>query len=238
MLDGMQRDIARHAQQSRASDSTAFPRPGSRPFVTAADGGTMGLHRPGARIAAGGHAGDAALRDSLADESERARDLYIHQISNAWKKRDEWPQEADDDAETEARAGAIRNALLSRGASPDDVEDYLSNCDDDDLLDNDVGYHVAAFEGSQNGRDAKTVADDRKRRLDAIYAARDAELANEWRKGKPELNDLDIGEQVAAFEQSLNGRDAQAVAAARKRRLDALYQQRDHELANEWRKGK
>jgi hypothetical protein len=184
MLDGMQRDIARHAQQSHASDSTAFPRPGSRTFVTAADGGTMNLHRPGYRLPAGGSGGDAALRDSYRDESERARDRYEYDITTAWKRRDEWPEQAgDDDAETEARAGAIRNALLSRGASPDDVEDYLGNCDDDDLFDNDIGQHVAAFEESQNGRDAQAVAQARKRKLDALYQQRNVELANEWRMG-------------------------------------------------------
>jgi hypothetical protein len=182
MLDGMQRDIARRSQQSRASDSTAFPRRGGRTFVTAADGGTMNLHKPGFRVADGGSAGTKALRDAVADERERARDRYLHDISNAWRNRDEWPQQAeDDDAEVEARAGAIRNALLSRGADSGDVDDYLDNCDDDDLLNQDLGEHITAFEQSLNGRD---VANARQRRLDALYQQRNQELANAWRKNK------------------------------------------------------
>jgi hypothetical protein len=163
MCDSMQRDIAKHFQR--------------RSFVTAADGSTMGLHRPGARIAAGG---DRATRDAIAAEAQRARDQYDYDITNAWKRRDVW----HDDADTEARAGAIRNALLSRGHDPSDVEEYLNSVDDDDLLDDDIGDHVAAFEEANNGRDSKSIAVHQKLRLDEIYRQRDAELANEWRKGK------------------------------------------------------
>jgi hypothetical protein len=49
------------------------------------------------------------------------------------------------------------------------------------------------------------------------------------------LVDQDLGQHIAAFEASLNGRDA---ARDRKKKLDALYQQRNQELANEWRKNK
>jgi hypothetical protein len=186
--NGVLRDGRSYRVPVRLADSQAFPRPRNRCFVVDQAGGTAGLHRPGPRYAAGGSGGDAALRDSYREQSEWARDRYIHDISNAWKRRDEWPRKADDDddddAETEARAGAIRNALLSRGHDPGDVEDYLDNCDDDELLDNDLGEHIAAFEQSLNGRDAQAVARDRRKRLDEIYAARDAELANAWRKGK------------------------------------------------------
>jgi hypothetical protein len=180
MLDGMQRDIAHHFG---ARDSVAFPRPKSRVFVTAADGGTLGLHRPGVRIAAGGHAGDRALRDATREEVESARDRYIHDISNAWRHRDEWPKSAEDDdaAETEARAGAIRNALLSRGHSPDDVEDYLNDLDDDDLFDNDIGEHIAAFESSNNNNNNN---DRARRRLDELYRQRDVELTAAWKHNK------------------------------------------------------
>jgi hypothetical protein len=168
------------------ADSAAFPRHRHRPFVTAADGGTAGLHKPGYRVAAGGHAGDQALRDAVRDEAERAREVYIHDVSNAWKRRrDEWPgSETDDDAEVEARAGAIRNALLSRGHDPSEVDKYLDDCDDDDLINSDIGEHVAAFEEADNGRDARPTAVDRKIRLEEIYRERDHFLANEWRRGK------------------------------------------------------
>jgi hypothetical protein len=140
MLDGYQHDVAQHFQKRgrpRFQDSTAFPRRGSRTFVTAADGGTMNLHKPGFRLADGGSGGDAALRDAVAEESELARGRYLHELASAWKRYDSMPAETDD-AETEARAGSIRNALLSRGADPDDVEGYLENCDDDDLFDQDL----------------------------------------------------------------------------------------------------
>jgi hypothetical protein len=161
MMDSYQRDVARHFGKRQRS------------LVTAADGSTMGLHRPGARIADGGY---RALRD----EAERERDRYIHDISNAWRK----PNNVADDADTEARAGAIRNALLSRGHDPSDVEEYLNSVDDDDLLEGDIGDHVAAFEQGNNGRDAKSITIHQRMRLDELYRQRDQELANEWRKGK------------------------------------------------------
>jgi hypothetical protein len=186
MMDSMQRDIAHHFEQrQRPKDSAAFPRPSNGgPLVTDQWCGTAGLHRPGYRIESGGNVGDQLVRDGTADEIQRARDRYDYDVSNAWKRRDEWPNNADDDAETEARAGAVRNALLSRGHDPEDADGYLGDLDDGDLHDRDIGDHMAAFEQNLNGRDARTVAMDRKIRLDELYRQRDAELANEWRKGK------------------------------------------------------
>jgi hypothetical protein len=151
MLDAMQRDIAKHFRPAPAKDSVAFPRPRQRPFVVDAQGGTAGLHRPGFRLAAGGNMGDRALRDSERQQVEDAYAVYDQALTNSWKRRD--PMVADrGEVEVEARAAAIRNALLSRGHNPDEVEDFLNSCDDDDLLDNDVGQHVAA------SRKATTVA--------------------------------------------------------------------------------
>jgi hypothetical protein len=165
MLDSYQRDIAKHFNRPR------------RPFITDASGdATFGLHRPGYRLPAGGSAGDRALRDASDEEVQAAYDRYNFDISNAWKRRDE----ADDDAETEARAGAIRNALLARGHDPGDVEDYLDSCDDDDLLDRDLGEHIAAFESNGNNNNDSV----RKRRLDELYRQRDAELATAWKHNK------------------------------------------------------
>jgi hypothetical protein len=175
MLDSYQRDVAQHFYP-RPKDSTAFPRRRGT-FVTAADGGTFGLHRPGFRLPAG----DQALRDAADEEIADAYALYDYEISNAWKRRDEWPKSAeDDDAETEARAGAIRNAVLARGHAPGDVEDYLNSCDDDDLFDNDLGEHIAAFESNKNNNNDQV----RRRRLDELYRARDAELATAWKHNK------------------------------------------------------
>ena len=180
MMDAVQRSVARHFQRRKhAQGSAAFPRPESRTFVTAADGGTMGLHRPGWRLPAGGHAGDKALRDSYADESERARDLYIYDITNAWKRRDAM---TEDNAEMEARASAIRNALLSRGHSPDEVEDYFNDLDDGDIRDGDIGGHIAAFEQSLKDRDTHALALGRRTRLDELYRQRDVELSQQWRR--------------------------------------------------------
>jgi hypothetical protein len=163
----------------RQQDSAAFPRrPGV--MVTDAQGGIMGLHRPGVRLAVG----DQALGDSR-EAAQRARDRYDHDLTSAWKRRDAMAADPDDDddAEVESRAGAIRNALLARGHQPDEVENYLATCEDDDLLDGDIGDHVAAFEQQQTGRDTRTVAVDRRIRLEELYQARDRALSEEWKKG-------------------------------------------------------
>jgi hypothetical protein len=177
MMDAIQRSVARHFQRRQhPQDGAAFPRPESRTFVSAADGGTMGLHRPGWRLPAGG------LRDSDREEIERAYDRYDYDITNAWRRRDAMPSEAEDEAETQARASAIRKALLSSCYDPADVEIYLNHLHDDDLFDLDVREHVQAFEERQNGRDTRTAAVDRKIRLEKLYRARDAELEQQWRR--------------------------------------------------------
>jgi hypothetical protein len=138
-------------------------------------------------LPAGGHAGDAALRDSYRDEAERARDRYLYDLANAWRRRDARPAEADDDdAETEARAGAIRSALLRRGYDHEYVEAYLDSLDDDELLNGSIGDHAQAFEkylqAFENGRDPRTVVADRKSRLEELYRQRDAKLEQQWRR--------------------------------------------------------
>jgi hypothetical protein len=169
MLDSMQRRVARHFQ--RADDT--------RPHVVDGTGSKI-LNRPGWRHLAGGHENDQALRDAEHDECQRAYDRYQYDLTNAYRHRDQ----ADDDAEVEARAGAIRHALLSRGHEPGDVERYLSGCEDDDLLDGMIDEQVAAFEQSQNGRDLRTVAVDRRIRLEELYRARDQALSEEWKRSK------------------------------------------------------
>jgi hypothetical protein len=170
MLDGYQRDIAKHFNKPR------------RPFITDASGdATLGLNRPGYRVPAGGSANDRALRDATREEVRSAYDRYNYDITNAWRARDEWPKSTeDDDAETEARAATIRNTLLSRGHDPGDVEDYLNSLDDDDLFDSDLGEHIAAFESNKNNNNDQV----RRRRLDELYRARDAELATAWKHNK------------------------------------------------------
>jgi hypothetical protein len=184
MLDSLSRSVAQHIARRRPSgpkDSAAFPRPKQRPFVTDAQGGTMGLHRPGFRLAAGGHDGDRALRDSERQEVEDAYAAYDHALVNGWKRRDAMAADPGE-VEVEARAAAIHNALLNRGHNPDEVEDFLASCDEGDLLDNDVGQHVQAFEEGDNGRDTRTVAVDRRMRLNELYQQRDRELAEQWKR--------------------------------------------------------
>ena len=178
MLDSMQAQIAGHFQ--RPKDSAAFPRPKQRPFVTDGQGGTMGLHRPGFRLQAGGHAGDRALRDSERQEVEDANAARDHELVNSWKRRDAMAAEPGE-AEVEARAASVRNALLNRRHHRDDIEEFLASCDDSDLLDRDVGEHVQSFE-SVAERDARTVAVDRRLRLNELYQQRDRELAEQWKR--------------------------------------------------------
>jgi hypothetical protein len=187
MMDSYQRDVVQHFQKTgrpvfSPQVSTAFPRPHGC-YVVDGAGGTAGLHRPGPRLAAGGNGGTRAMRDAK-DEAERARDRYLYDLANAWKRRDAMPAEAD--AEREARAAAIRNAILSRGHDYEYVEAYLDSLGDDELLDGSISDHVEAFEkhlqAFENGRDARTLAADRKSRLDELYKERDAELSQQWRR--------------------------------------------------------
>jgi hypothetical protein len=136
----------------------------------------------------GGAVADRALRGSdHQDECQRAYDADDYQITNAWRRRGATMQIEPGEVERESRAAAIRHALISRGHDPDEVENYLNKLDGDELLgdigDDFIGGHIEAFEGKQNG-DAQTVAFDRRIKLDGLYRARDAELQNEWRRGK------------------------------------------------------
>jgi hypothetical protein len=179
MMDSLQGSVARHYQ--RPQDSAAFPRRRGV-HVTDAQNGTMGLHRPGWRLPSGGHAGDQALRDAVEEETQTEYEIRDHEVRTAWRRRDAMAADPEDDAQVQARASAIGNALFSRGHSPDEIEAYLNGCEDDDLLDGDIGEHVQAFEQQQNGRDTRSIAVDRRMRLEELYQARDRALSEAWKR--------------------------------------------------------
>jgi hypothetical protein len=84
MMDAVQRAVAAQATLA-PRDSPPFPRPARGPFVTALDGGTAGLHRPGFRIQRGGNRGDQLVRDGARSEIQRAHDEYRQDRENAWR---------------------------------------------------------------------------------------------------------------------------------------------------------
>jgi hypothetical protein len=184
MQDGMtpeMRDAVTRQMQPR--DSKAFPRTGQMQVVDGSTKGTMGLHKPGPRVLAGGTPGDHWLRDGLHDEAQLAYADYEDRLTNAWRGRDADNGEGGHYDETAARRTVIRKALLQRGHAPDDVEDYVEDLDDDDLFDNSTDEHVAAFEADHGGRstDAATLARDHKAKMDELYRQRDAELRDAWK---------------------------------------------------------
>jgi hypothetical protein len=164
--DSLQKDVAKH-----------FQRPAPVHVTDQFGDAGLGLHRPGFRL---GHAGDRALRDSERQEAEDAYAAYDHTLTNSWKRRDAMAADPGE-AAVEARAASVRNALLNRGHHRDDIEDFLASCDDSDLLDRDVSQHVQSFE-SAGERDARTVAVDRRLRLNELYLQRDREYADQWKR--------------------------------------------------------
>jgi hypothetical protein len=168
-------------RQMQPRDSRAFPRTG-RAQVVDSQGGTMGLHRPGFRVfsPSGGTPGDKWLAEGLRDQALLERERYLDEIGNAWRGRDSKHRDDDDDDEVEARAAALRTALIKRGHPAADIGDYLDELDDD-VLDGSIGDHVRTFEGRQ--RPAATDA-ARRLELERLYQQRDAELREAWRGRK------------------------------------------------------
>jgi hypothetical protein len=74
--------------------------------------------------------------------------------------------------------------LLQRGHNRENIKNYLSDLDDDDVLDAGVDSHVEAFERQYGGRraGAAAIAHDHRARMATLYAARDRELQDEWRR--------------------------------------------------------
>jgi hypothetical protein len=187
MQDGMTADMREAViRQMQPKDSKAFPRTGRMQVVDGSTKGTLGLHHPGFRVfSQSGTPGDQWLADGLHEEAQLAYAAVEHRLTNAWKGRDTKHRDDDDD-EVEARCAAIRNALTKRGHDPEDIAGFVNDLDDDDLFDNSIGEHVAAFEADNGGRstDAATLARHHKAKMDELYRKRDAELANQWRKNK------------------------------------------------------
>jgi hypothetical protein len=97
--NGVLRDGRRVLVTMKAMDSAAFPRPACGPLITALDGGTAGLHRPGFRIETGGNRGDQLVRDGARAEIQRAHDGYRQYLENAWRD----PLTGDDEHEHRER---------------------------------------------------------------------------------------------------------------------------------------
>jgi hypothetical protein len=178
---------ARVRQQLTARDSSRFPRLARRPLVVDSLGGTQGLHRPGWRLETGGSQRHQLLRDRTYDDREAAYADYHDELTSAWKnRRPTGARSLDDrsgDDKIDDRCAAIRQALLQRGHDRENIQNYLSDLDDNDVLDAGVGNHVEAFEWQYGGRRADAaIAHDHRARMATLYAARDRELQDEWRR--------------------------------------------------------
>src|SRR4029077_6714659 len=121
------------------------------------------LNRPGFRQLSGGNAGDRLVRDGAQRDAEEAYALDSYYKQNAWKGRD-WAAEGDEDQMdlVESKRQAIRSELSRAGGDPDEIENYLNNeCDDSDILDDDVEDHRQNFIAQSRGKDSRTKAVDR-----------------------------------------------------------------------------
>jgi hypothetical protein len=139
----------------------------------------LSLRRPGYRIQAGGNQGDALLRDGQQAEIERAYSAYDFRVSQAYL-HDRDNGDDDEDEELAGHEAAIHAALSAAGGSPADIEEYLSGIGDEELLAA-PSYHLENFRRRYNNQDAARRPHDR---LERLYRQRDAEMAQEWRKGK------------------------------------------------------
>jgi len=83
--------------------------------------------------------------------------------------------------ELAGREAELHAALTGAGGSPDDVKEYLSGLDDDELTTGDVGYHLATFRRRYNSHDAARRQRDR---LEQLYRQRDLEIAAAWKHNK------------------------------------------------------
>jgi hypothetical protein len=166
------------AARTKPRDSAAYPRPRRGTFAVDAYGGTEGLHRPGARYETGGNPADGWVRDADRDAAQRARDEYNWWISNQWKDGGNGDLDEDGDDELQGRCAAIRAALVAAGAAPDDAREYVESLDDDEALTGDIPYHLNAFRSRFRSEDTARRQRDR---LERLYRARDAELAQAYK---------------------------------------------------------
>jgi hypothetical protein len=76
--NGVLRDRARYHVPMQIRDSQA-------PLITDGTGDSLGLHRPGWRIATGGGERDVVFRDRQRKLIEEAHAEYLDSLCNAWK---------------------------------------------------------------------------------------------------------------------------------------------------------
>jgi hypothetical protein len=174
MLDSIGRAVRDHYAHQRGD------RAGPLRVVDQFGDAGLSLRRPGYRIQAGGNQGDQLLRDGQQAEIERAYSAYDFRVSQAYL-HDKDNGGDDEDEELAGHEAAIHAALSAAGGSPDDIEEYLSDIDDDKLMTGDPSYHLQNFRRRYNNQDAARRQRDR---LERLYREHDAELAKEWRKGK------------------------------------------------------
>jgi hypothetical protein len=174
MMDSMQRDLDQHFAEAESRDSR-WARRGAH--VTDGRGNCpLSLHRPGPRVLDGGN--DSEKVRAARDEAEVAYQQYEAAIQSEWRN--------------------IRSTNFgSPGVDPSDnarvqgkIERYLSDLDGGA----DVDQHVNAFDRRRDGTcergsrqqdsDPTTLIRDHQRRMAALYAERDRELQDEWRRGK------------------------------------------------------
>jgi hypothetical protein len=84
MMDAMQRAAAAGAALG-PRDSPQFPRTARGPWITALDGGTAGLHRPGWRIETGGKRGDQLMRVGARRDRAILYAIYDAELECAWR---------------------------------------------------------------------------------------------------------------------------------------------------------
>jgi hypothetical protein len=165
----------------RMMDAAASPlrRSRSNPTtVTDAAGGTIGLHRPGYRIATGGNEATKAMREANRDWRDAAYDTYERELRDAYKTpRPIDPDVTDDLDDPDSITGAPGNL------------NFIGQVEGDLCTINGAPGTLQKRNGQLVCVPSKTVARekldaqrDHARKMNQLYDARDRELSQEWRK--------------------------------------------------------
>ncbi len=139
------------------------------------------LNKPGWRVDAAGGPGGALLRDQERELIADARSQYIDALTSAWQNNPptgvgEHASRAPQDGRPGRPASGVDGELYYRDAhSSDDGEDDRDN---DDADENDSRRHTLR----QDDRSIAQMMRDHQQSMDKLYAARDRELSEEWRK--------------------------------------------------------
>ncbi len=161
-------------------------------------GGTQGLQRPGWRLETGGSQCDQLLRDRAYHDREAAYADYHDELTCAWQNprptgaRSVNHRSGDD--KIDDHCAAIRQPLPQRRTDRESTKSQLSDLDDTEMRNDDIDEPANAFERRRGGTyqpglrqqsaDAATLVRDHQHRMATLYAARDRELQDEWRRGK------------------------------------------------------